>query len=110
MTANRHRDGAAFPDLGTRIRGRLRGLETVWSFDRFSELVHGEVAKGLDRAWTLERIRRQIHEAYEIHPQSLPDATRVIDRALGAAQRRVRARERRTEPHTTATPAPGSRA
>ena len=37
MTTKRRREQAAFPIAGTRIRGRLRGLETVWTLDRFAE-------------------------------------------------------------------------
>lgn len=82
MTTKRRRQQAAFPLLGTRIRGRQRGFETVWTLDRFSEVIRDEVSKGIARAWPADRIRSWIHTAYELDPRSLPHAAMAIDAAL----------------------------
>ncbi|MBY0279476.1 hypothetical protein K2Z84_29425, partial [Candidatus Binatia bacterium] len=82
MITKRRRQQAAFPLLGTRIRGRQRGFETVWTLDRFAEVIRDEVSKGIARAWPVDRIRSWIHTAYEVDPRSLPHAAKAIDAAL----------------------------
>lgn len=82
MTTKRRRPQAAFPLLGTRIRGRQRGFETVWTLDRFAEVIRSEVSKGIERAWPADRIRSWIHTAYELDPRSTPYAAQAIDAAL----------------------------
>ena len=83
MTTKRRRQQAAFPIPGTRIRGRLRGFETVWTLDRFAEVIRDEVSRGIDRAWPPDRIRSWIHTAYELDPRSMPHAAQAIDSVLG---------------------------
>ena len=83
MTTKRRREQAAFPLAGTRIRGRLRGLETVWTLDRFAEVIRGEVSRGIERAWPPDRIRSWINTAYELDQRSMPHATKAIDSVLG---------------------------
>ena len=83
MTTKRRREQAAFPIAGTRIRGRLRGLETVWTLDRFAEVIRGEVSRGIERAWPPDRIRSWINTAYELDQRSMPHATKAIDSVLG---------------------------
>lgn len=82
MTTKRRREQAAFPIPGTRIRGRLRGLETVWTLDRFAEVIRDEVSRGIERAWPPERIRSRINTAFDLDQQSMPHATRAIDAVL----------------------------
>ena len=83
MTTKRRREQAAFPIAGTRIRGRLRGLETVWTLDRFAEVIRSEVSRGIERAWPPDRIRSWINTAYELDQRSMPHATKAIDSVLG---------------------------
>jgi len=83
MISKRRREQAPFPLLGTRIRGRLRGFETVWTLDRFTEVIRNEVSKGIDRAWPPDRIRSRIRTAYELDPRSLPYAAQAVDTVLG---------------------------
>lgn len=82
MTTKRRREQAAFPTVGTRIRGRLRGLETVWTLDRFAEVIRDEVSRGIERAWPPDRIRSWINTAYDLDHRSMPHATRAIDSVL----------------------------
>lgn len=83
MTSKRRREQAEFPIPGTRIRGRLRGFETIWTLDRFAEVIRDEVSKGIDRAWPPDRIRSWINTAYDLDPRSMPYATKAIDTVLG---------------------------
>lgn len=84
MTTKRRREQAAFPIPGRRIRGRLRGFETVWTLDRFAEVIRDEVSRGIDRAWPPDRIRAWINSAYELDQKSMPHAIRAIDSVLVA--------------------------
>ena len=83
MTSKRRREQAVFPFPGTRIRGRLRGFETVWTLDRFTEVIRDEVSKGIDRAWPPDRIRSWIKTAFELDPRSMPRAAEAIETVLG---------------------------
>ncbi len=83
MTTKRRREQPQFPLPRTRIRGRTRGYETVWTLDRFTEVIRNEVSKGIDRAWPPDRIRAWIRTAYELDPRSLPYASQAIDTVLG---------------------------
>ena len=70
------------PPEGTRIRGRLRGLETIWTLDRFAEVIRTEVRKGVERDWSADRIRAWIRSAYDLDAQSISCASKAIDMAL----------------------------
>jgi hypothetical protein len=83
MTSKRRREQEAPPPAGTRIRGRQRGFETVWTLDRFAEVIRNEVSKGIERAWPPDRIRSWIRTTYELDPRSLPSAAKAIDTVLG---------------------------
>jgi hypothetical protein len=78
-----------------RIRGRLRGLETVWSLPRFTEVIEGDVSKGLQREWSPERIRSWIASTYDVDQRSAPHAARAVDRVLGTLARKPHRATRR---------------
>jgi hypothetical protein len=83
MGPKRRREQVASPLPGTRIRGRQRGFETLWTLDRFAEVIRSEVSKGIDRAWPPDRIRSWIRDAYGLDPRSMPSAAKAIDTVLG---------------------------
>lgn len=66
----------------TRIRGRMRGFETVWTPERFGEVIRKEVSVRLERSWPQERISGWVRDAYAIDPRSEPQMQRVVARLL----------------------------
>jgi hypothetical protein len=68
----------------TRIRGRLRGFETVWTPERFAEVIRNEVHGRLASAWPPERIGAWVRESYGIDARSALEAQKVVDAVLDA--------------------------
>lgn len=82
----------------------MRGFETVWTPERFGEVIRKEVSGRLERSWPQERIGRWVRDAYAIDPRSEPQVQRVVDRLL--AQLRSDERRHRASPGRRADEAP----
>jgi len=72
------RKTASPPGVAT-ILGRSRGIEILWTRERFAEVIRGEVRKGLDHGWPVEQLRSWIHRLYDLDRASLGCADGVIN-------------------------------